>query len=229
MPTRLIREGIITSIPVNTLSWGAEVFYRRLLNVADDFGRFHANHSLLRAYCYPLQLNKVSDSDVAKWLAETQKAGLVRVYSDDGKEFLEVYKFKQRVRAEKSKFPEMTDPCPSDVGQLSGSRQSSAHVDGDGGVDDRKALSGKPDVAHQILDFLNSKTGRHYRPVDANLKPILARLKEGATEQDLRQVIALKCRAWATDEKMAVYLRPATLFNATKFAQYVGELGSSND
>ena len=37
-------------------------------------------------------------------------------------------------------------------------------------------------------------------------------------------VIAKKVREWGADPKMSTYLRPATLFNATKFAQYQGEL-----
>lgn len=90
-----------------------------------------------------------------------------------------------------------------------------------------KALSGKPDVskdsAKQLLDFLNQKAGRAYRPTDTNLGFIVARLKEGASEGDCRMVIAKKCREWAGDEKMELYLRPATLFNRTKFDQYIGE------
>lgn len=89
-------------------------------------------------------------------------------------------------------------------------------------------LSGKPDVhkqtAVEILTFLNAKTGRHYKPVKANTDMIVARLKDGATETELRQVIAKKTREWQGDEKMQLYLRPATLFNRTKFAQYQGEL-----
>ena len=87
-----------------------------------------------------------------------------------------------------------------------------------------KTLSGKPDVAVQILEFLNFKTGRNYQPVKANIEMIKARLKDGATVDELRMVVAKKCREWATDEKMNEYLRPATLFNRTKFAQYQGEL-----
>jgi|GEM_PF-1314138 len=78
--------------------------------------------------------------------------------------------------------------------------------------------------ALEVLQFLNLKTGRVYRPVDTNLKLIMARLKTGATVVDCRQVIAKKTREWKGDAKMAEYLRPATLFNATKFEQYMGEL-----
>jgi uncharacterized phage protein (TIGR02220 family) len=101
-----------------------------------------------------------------------------------------------------------------------------------------KALSGKPDPAPpkiesingyrqqatEILKFLNEKTGKHYRAVEANLRPIAARLKEGASPDDVRAVIAKKCREWGADEKMEQYLRPKTLFGATNFANYEGEL-----
>ena len=94
----------------------------------------------------------------------------------------------------------------------------------------QKALSGKPDVnaefrkqAIEVLDYLNENTGRAYRPVDSNLKLIIARLKSGATALQCREVIFNKCSDWLTDPKMSEYLRPATLFNATKFEQYLGE------
>lgn len=90
-----------------------------------------------------------------------------------------------------------------------------------------KALSGKPDVkplAIEVLEFLNAKANRAYKQTDTNLGFIMDRLKAGNTVAECKQVIAKKCREWGNDEKMAVCLRPATLFNKTKFDQYTGEL-----
>lgn len=75
-----------------------------------------------------------------------------------------------------------------------------------------------------LLAFLNEKTGRKYEPVPANVDPIVARLKEGFEPVIVRQVIARKCRQWGGDEKMDEYLRPKTLFSATNFANYAGEI-----
>ena len=100
-----------------------------------------------------------------------------------------------------------------------------------------KALSGKPDIPHvngkkklseacaEVLEFLNEKTGRNYKPVPANINLIAARIKQGATVVECRQVIAKKCREWRDDPTQEIYLRPKTLFNATNFANYQGELG----
>lgn len=96
--------------------------------------------------------------------------------------------------------------------------------------DPSPSMSGKSETlerraaAKRVLTFLNEKTGRNYQPVDANIRMIEARLKEGATETQCRQVIVRKRRDWNGDQKMEQYLRPATLFNQTKFAQYQGEL-----
>jgi phage conserved hypothetical protein, C-terminal domain len=96
-------------------------------------------------------------------------------------------------------------------------------------------MLGKPNIpslnselktqAKEVLAFLNERIGKQFRFVDTNLQLIEARLKSGATVQDCKSVIAKKRRDWIGDEKMAPYLRPATLFNKTKFEQYLGELG----
>ena len=78
--------------------------------------------------------------------------------------------------------------------------------------------------AVEILEFLNEKTGRHYRPTPVNLNFIMARFREGYSKEEMRAVIAMKVREWQYDDKMRKYLRPATLFNCEKFNQYAGEL-----
>lgn len=87
-----------------------------------------------------------------------------------------------------------------------------------------KELKNKNICEVEILNFLNQKANRRYKPIDVNLGFISARLKEGNTPAECRQVIAKKVREWGTDEKMKLFLRPSTLFNKEKFSQYVGEL-----
>jgi len=78
------------------------------------------------------------------------------------------------------------------------------------------------ETACRLIDFLNEKTGRSYRKVEANLRLIIARLDDGASEANCRGVIARKVREWHGTE-MVQYLRPETLFNRTKFESYLGE------
>ena len=63
----------------------------------------------------------------------------------------------------------------------------------------------------EVIEFLNLKTGKRYRDVDAHKKHIRARLQSGITVQELKSIVAMKVREWAgTDQEQ--YLRPATLF-----------------
>ncbi len=92
--------------------------------------------------------------------------------------------------------------------------------------EDQKIISSKLDVESQVLlNYLNDISGKAFKHVDSNLKLIKARLGEGHSEKDIYAVIDRKVAEWENDPKMAKYIRPATLFNAEKFNQYVGELG----
>ncbi len=108
MPNRYIRESAIESEAVNALSWQAEVFWRRLLNRADDFGRFTANTALLRASIFPMQLDRVTEADVQRMLAECEAAGLLFVYSSSCKRFIILNKW-EKGRAKESKYPPPDD------------------------------------------------------------------------------------------------------------------------
>lgn len=155
MPNRILREGILTSERVNALDWDAEVFYRRLMSVVDDFGRYSANPKLLRAALYPLQIEKVRDTNIAKWLDACVEVGLVHVYTQSGasgdrcgnqptasadrsggdKRYLEMLDFRQQVRAKDSKYPAPPSTCAADATQTHSTCAADAHLDGGGGGD----------------------------------------------------------------------------------------------
>jgi hypothetical protein len=120
MPTRILREGIISSERVNSLSERAELFYRKLMSVADDYGRFFANPISVLGACYPLR-SDVSEADVKQFLNECISAKLIAIYGA-GK-YLVILDFNQQTRS-KSKFPDPTDKellikCKSNVNQMS--------------------------------------------------------------------------------------------------------------
>jgi uncharacterized phage protein (TIGR02220 family) len=118
-----------------------------------------------------------------------------------------------------------------ELDKLQGFRRKQSEKGKLGGAGKHKnKISGGPvkkanghDVAEQVLDYLNQRTGGHYRAVKANVALIEARIAEGATPADLCAVVDKKCAQWKRDDAMRQYLRPSTLFNREKFAQYQGE------
>lgn len=81
-------------------------------------------------------------------------------------------------------------------------------------------------LAHTILSYLNEKSGKLFKPTESNLRLIRARISEGHVEADFKKAIENKCADWLDDPKMEEYLRPATLFSASKFEGYVNQINS---
>jgi len=76
--------------------------------------------------------------------------------------------------------------------------------------------------APKVIDYLNEKANRRIRVGYPIRKLINARYKEGYNLEDFKHVIDVKCSQWiGTDFEK--YLRPSTLFNATRFTEYHSE------
>lgn len=79
------------------------------------------------------------------------------------------------------------------------------------------------DLVHKIIEYLNSQAGTTFTNKSKKTNQlILARIKEGYSFVDFKIVIDKKVKQWFGTEQ-AVYLRPLTLFNATKFETYLNE------
>ncbi len=75
----------------------------------------------------------------------------------------------------------------------------------------------------EIVSYLNSVLGTKYKYTSASTSnPITARLNEGYTVSDFKQVIDIKSKEWQSDEKFSKFLRPQTLFG-TKFESYLNQ------
>lgn len=161
MPNRIIREGILTSERIEQLSPQAELFYRRLMSVVDDFGRYDARPQMLRVSCFPLRVDRVREADITRWIAECATAGVIALYavnraggsrwiaasemagpavSGEDKPYLVLQDFRQQVRAKDSKFPQTPCECNADATQMISTCYAHAPVveveDGDEDEDD---------------------------------------------------------------------------------------------
>jgi hypothetical protein len=80
-----------------------------LMSAADDYGRFHGDPRLVRARCYPLTVedHPLDEIEADLKALSIRRAGtvLVTLYEVDGKKYLQINNFGQRIQA-KSKFPE---------------------------------------------------------------------------------------------------------------------------
>lgn len=128
MPSFIMRgDDYLESERVNNLSPPAEIFYFRLLCAVDAHGKLDARPTILRTKLYALQLDRKREADLPRLLQECEQAGLVRSYEVNGKPYLIVHNFRQRLRST-SKYPDpppLSDTCPSTARQLTDTCPSS--------------------------------------------------------------------------------------------------------
>jgi len=172
MPNRILREGILTSERVNGLSMEAELFYRRLMSVVDDYGRYFANTTLLRTQVYPLRPDLYSGEQIGEFLNECAQQGLLLVYTHNGKRYLEYTDFNQRARYS-SKFPPPGDRPVSverPPASIHGQPEGQPEIE-----DGQKYVHGRsedgPEAAHgQTSSVLGQTTARHSPPKSATAR-----------------------------------------------------------
>jgi len=79
-----------------------------------------------------------------------------------------------------------------------------------------------------IIADLNSRIGTNYRDVAPTRARIYALLNRGFTVEDFKKVNEVKSSQWLSDDKMRPYLRPSTLYQASKFEGYLEEWEYAN-
>lgn len=102
MASRMLRDWT-QSEPINSISAEAEVFFVRLIMKADDYGNYTAHPKLLSAALYPLKT--VKEAKIMRLIEECSSAGIITKYQVDGKDYLNIPNFGQRLRTMTGKWP----------------------------------------------------------------------------------------------------------------------------
>lgn len=83
------------------------------------------------------------------------------------------------------------------------------------------STAGKPPY-DAIIAYLNEKAGTGFKAsAKATQSLISGRWREGYTLEDFKAVIDARVSAWKNNPEMSEYLRPSTLFSASKFEGYL--------
>lgn len=117
MPNRIIKESILTSKNLNRLTPEEEIFFYRLIVNCDDYGRMDAHPSILRSKCFPLRTDDISIEQIIDWINSLIGNELIIVYTVNNNDYIQVITWEehQRIRAKKSKFPDINGHKPHEI------------------------------------------------------------------------------------------------------------------
>lgn len=206
-------------IPANVrydkrLIQGAKLLYGEITALSNQKGYCWASNN------YFMKLYKVSRNTVQSWLKSLEVCGYISrevVYKEGSQEIDTRY-----IRISGYPSPEnLATPSPKNVTDNNTSFNTTVN-----NTNNIKPLSGKPDPIPyaEIISYLNEKTGRTFRSVEAHKKLIRARWHEGYRMDDFKKVIDNKVidandSGSLFDRK---FLQPSTLFG-NKFDQYLNQ------
>nr|DAG72843.1 MAG TPA: hypothetical protein [Caudoviricetes sp.] len=125
MPNRILRDWT-ASENVDSLDVHAERFFVRLIMKVDDYGRFSANVRFLNSTLFPLK-SDIRDTDITRWLAACEKAGMITVYYVASKCYLQIENFNQQLRQKTTKYPS-PDECIANDKQVHSNSESIASL-----------------------------------------------------------------------------------------------------
>ena len=203
-----------------------------LLNVADDEGYFKANVKLIEADIF---LFRDLSRTVPVLMQELYDIGYIRVFlGSDDRNYGHVVNF--------LKHQTINKPKPSKIKELElvpyeygidtvllpgGKERKGKERKGKEKQEKEKSPSAPvgektPDSISLIIDHLNQKAGTDYRSTTKATRSIInARLSEGFTVDDCKRVIDNRVVLCLHDGEMKDFLRPSTLFRASKFEGYL--------
>ena len=223
---RNIKPSFFTNEVIGQLDPIVSLLFIGLWCLADKDGTLEDRPLRIKAELFPYR----DGLDVNGYLTVLQRAGFIVRYEVACVGYIHILNFHKHQHphhTENSKgYPKPPQECL--LTPLTNGCTPSDSLIPDSLIPDSNTLSCKQDdtltsSSHEVIDFLNSKTGCHYRKTGTTQKFVLARLKDGYSVQDMKTVIAKKCREWINDPAMVSYLRPKTLFNATNFENYHGQ------
>lgn len=79
------------------------------------------------------------------------------------------------------------------------------------------------EIISDLNEILQLPPKRQFRDIESNRKLIRERWKEGHQLEDFQYVHRVKVASWFHDPKMRSFLRPSTLYRASKFPGYLAE------
>ncbi|WGI18582.1 conserved phage C-terminal domain-containing protein [Latilactobacillus sakei] len=202
-------------IPANVrydkrLIQGAKLLYGEITALSNQKGYCWASDG------YFMKLYKVSRKTIQTWLKSLEDCEYISrevIYKEGSNEIDTRYiRFRAYPIHEKVNTPmheKVTDNTTSFNTTVNNTSNSNS-------------MSGKPDPIpyQEIIDYLNKKSGGHFRNTKTNQTLIKARCKEGFVLSDFKKAIDHTVSAWKGTEGES-FLRPSTLFRASKFEGYV--------
>jgi len=180
------------------LTDGAKLLYGEITALCNQKGYCWASNS------YFAKLYNKNNSTISRWINQLIKCGYIEREIEYKEGTKEVEKRSLQICIGGPLKNEYTPPLKN-------------------AIDNNTSTNNTNEYIVEIVSYLNDVAGKNYRHTTRKTQQLIkARMNEGFTVDDFKEVIDKKSKDWKQDKKMNRYLRPETLFG-TKFEGYLNE------
>ena len=153
MPSRILKDSILTDKAFNSLTLTEESIYHRLLVSADDYGIFYADPILLLRILYPRKTD-ITEEVIREGLDHMEEAGIISRYTAEGEDYLKICSWEnnQRLRNSRHKFPvpEEEESTPESAPEPETKEKARQEKPADNNAN-KKAADKAPKTADEII------------------------------------------------------------------------------
>ena len=228
MRARNIKPSFFDCEEVGDLSMSARILFIGLWCMSDSDGFLEYRPKKIKANIFPYD-----SLNLIKLLEEVSQNGLIVIWglpNNDSQvegmncHFIEIPNFRKHQRPhpqeKRSNLKEIVTTTDNLI-KLHEIKCNFRLILGKRKEERGKRKGEETEVSNRVIDYLNEKTKKSFKKVDTNISLITARIDEGFKEADFLKAIDNQVAAWSGDKKMETFLRPATLFQKSKFDGYV--------
>ena len=231
MQQKTFNKNYYAIIPANVrydknLTPNAKLLYGEITALCNEKGYCWANNS------YFSELYGVSKKTISNWISSLDERGFIKsemIYKENSKEIKERRLYITRMEKDfvtygRNVLNPTEENFHTPMEEKVKDNNTSFNNTSNNTRDIKDIVEQSPTTPipyNEVIDYLNQKTGKNFKHTSkVTQRHIRARLAEGFTVSDFKQVIDKKCSDWLRDQKMKEYLRPETLFG-TKFESYL--------
>lgn len=184
MANRVVRDWTCSET-ISSISEGAEVFFTRLIMKADDFGCYYGSLKIVKSQLYPLREKK--SLDIESHIQELHEAKVIVIYYNEGKRYLSIPNFGQRLRAMNRKFPDPADSCLTDDSHVTAEEKEEKE---ENRIETPPTPKGEDIDFDILLKTINQIFGRKFEVVNDSIKKKYKKLlKQGYKKPNIMQAM----------------------------------------
>ena len=212
---------------VDKLKYDEQRLFQGLWTLADKRGLLDYIPEVIRSFIFPFK----PKTDVKKMLKKMQELEFIDIYANGCKQYIHIRNFEKHQHPHPNEgqydIPDLKELHLITFNLIARNvKRPNSNINSNSNININTNIVEQPlnDIPFEdIIKDLNIKAGSSYQPTSEATRNLIRHLWKHFNINDFFTVHSNMVEAWGADIKMKPYLRPSTLYRASKFEEYLNK------